>query len=205
MNYEMKRGRDARAIARQPSRRRDLGLKLTGRAYTLGCRGTEGKFQLRRKLMHQLKAVLPLFVLLAAPIPLLNAQARVNRSVAKANVKMSAPQARALHALNESATNLEKLNRIHSETVAMNRQLLARCSALQKKLANLQKLAARPTTTRAQLADAIRQAAQMQPNSDLTMIHLQSIMQNRNRYYTSVSNMLKAQHDTMKSIINNMR
>lgn len=155
--------------------------------------------------MRQLKFLLPFILLLAAPVPMLNAQARVNKSVAKANVKMSAPQARALHALNESATNLEKLNKIHADTVAMNRRLLALYSGLQKKLANLQKLAARPGTTRAQLAAAIRQAAQMQGGADITSMKLQSRLSNENRYYTSVSNMMKASHDTMKNAINNIR
>ena len=189
----------------QRSRRQDLGLKQTAIAYTLGCWGTEGKFQLRRNFMHRLKVLLPLLVLLAAPAPLLNAQARVNRTVVKANVKMSAPQVRAMHALDESATNLERLNKIHANTVAMNRQLLARYSALQKKLANLERLAARPGTTRAQLADAIRQAAQTEGGADITMIKLQSRLSNLNSSYTLSSNMMKASHDTMKSIINNMR
>ena len=155
--------------------------------------------------MHRLKVLLPLLLLLATPIPLLKAQARVNRPVAKATVKMSAPQARALHALNESGSNLERLNKIHAETVEMNRQLLARNSALEKKLANLEKLAARPGTTRAQLADAIRQAAQVESGAEMTMIKLQDRLSQESSFYTSVSNMMKAQHDTMKSIINNMR
>ena len=155
--------------------------------------------------MHRLKVLLPLLLLLATPIPLLKAQARVNRPVAKATVKMSAPQARALHALNESCSNLERLNKIHAETVEMNRQLLARNSALEKKLANLEKLAARPGTTRAQLADAIRQAAQTQGGADITSMKLQSRLSNENRNYTSISNMMKASHDTLKSMINNIR
>ena len=155
--------------------------------------------------MNQLKVLLPLFVLLAAPAPLLIAQARVNRPVAKATVKMSAPQGRALRTLDESATNLEQLNKIHADTVALNRQLTARYSALEKKLANLEKLAARPGTTRAQLADAIQQAAQVQSGAELTMIKLQSRLSQESSFYTSVSNMMKAQNDSMKSIINNMR
>ena len=155
--------------------------------------------------MNQLKVLLPLFVLLAAPAPLLIAQARVNRPVAKTTVKMSAPQGRALRTLDESATNLEQLNKIHADTVELNRQLAARNSALEKKLANLEKLAARPGTTRAQLADAIRQAAQTEGGADITMIKLQDRLSQESSFYTSVSNMMKAQHDTMKSIINNMR
>lgn len=155
--------------------------------------------------MHQLKVLLPLLLLLAAPAPLLHAQTRVNKSVAQARVTRSGAQAEALRALGESASNLEQLNKIHANTVEFYQKLANLYSGFQKKADNLAKLAARSSTTRQQLAGAARQLREMQRSYSMQYLQLQQKMQSENRRYTLLSNIMKTRHDTAKNAINNMR
>ncbi|MGA8184001.1 MAG: hypothetical protein WB819_10210 [Terriglobia bacterium] len=155
--------------------------------------------------MNQLKVSLPLLLLLAAPAPWLRAQGRVNKSVAQARVNKSGAQAEALRALGESASNLEQLDKIHADTVELNKKLSALYSGLQKKADNLAKLAARSSTTRQQLAEAARQLREMQRSYSVQYLQLQQEMQSENRRYTMLSNIMKTRHDTAKNAINNVR
>ncbi len=153
--------------------------------------------------MHPLKVLL--LLLLAAPGPLLHAQARVNKSVAQARVTQSGAQAEALRALGESASNLEQLNKIHANTVELYQKLSDLYSGFQKKADNLAKLAARSSTTRQQLAEAARQLREMQRSYSMQYLQLQQKMQSENRRYTLLSNIMKTKHDTAKNAINNVR
>jgi septal ring factor EnvC (AmiA/AmiB activator) len=155
--------------------------------------------------MPQLKVLLPTLLLLAAPTPWLHAQARANKSVPQATVKQSGAQAKALRALDQSASNLEQLDKIHADTVELNKKLSALYSGLEKKVSGLEKLAARRGTTRAQLVTAVRQLQEINQSYSLQHLQFQQQMQSENRRYTMLSNIMKTRHDTAKNSISNMR
>ena len=155
--------------------------------------------------MHRLKVLLPTLLVLAVPAPLLDAQARANKSVAQARVQPSSVKAKALRALGESASNLEELDKIHAETVELNKKLSALYADLEEKVSGLEKLAARRGTTRAQLVTAVRRLQEMNQSYSMQYLQLQQKMQSENRRYTMLSNIMKSRHDTAKNAINNIR
>jgi hypothetical protein len=55
------------------------------------------------------------------------------------------------------------------------------------------------------LLEATRQMQETQMSFNLQYLQLQSQMQNENRSYTAVSNIMKTKHDTVKNSINNIR
>ena len=146
--------------------------------------------------MHQLKVLLPMLLVLAAPLPLLHAQARATRS---------GVQTPAVRAIDESASNLEQLNRIHANTVKLHNQLSTLYSDLEKKVTDLGKLATRSSATRDQLVEAARQLQETQMSFSRQYLQLQNQMQNENRQFTMVSNIMKTRHDTAKNAISNIR
>ena len=56
-----------------------------------------------------------------------------------------------------------------------------------------------------QLLDANKQMAETQMSFNLQYLQLQSQMQNENRQFTMVSNIMKTKHDTVKNSISNIR
>jgi hypothetical protein len=57
----------------------------------------------------------------------------------------------------------------------------------------------------ADLLAATKAMQEMQMSFNLQYLQLQSQMQNENRSYTAVSNIMKTKHDTVKNSINNIR
>jgi hypothetical protein len=57
----------------------------------------------------------------------------------------------------------------------------------------------------AQLLEATQQMQETQMSFNLQYLQLQSQMQNENRSYTAVSNIMKTKHDTVKNSISNIR
>lgn len=55
------------------------------------------------------------------------------------------------------------------------------------------------------LLDATRQMQETQMSFNLQYLQLQNQMQNENRSYTAVSNIMKTKHDTVKNSISNIR
>ena len=55
------------------------------------------------------------------------------------------------------------------------------------------------------LLNATRSMQETQMSFNLQYLQLQSQMQNENRSYTAVSNIMKTKHDTVKNSINNIR
>ncbi len=145
--------------------------------------------------MHKLKVLLPVILVLAAFA--LSPEAR-------ASDQKSGAQANAMRALNESASNLEQLDKIHANTVELYNKLSALYSALDKKVTELEKLAAQGGNQQ-QLIQATRQMQETQMSFNLQYLQLQSQMQNENRQYTAVSNIMKTKHDTVKNSISNIR
>jgi hypothetical protein len=56
-----------------------------------------------------------------------------------------------------------------------------------------------------QLLNATKQMQETQMSFNLQYLQLQSQMQNQNRSYTAVSNIMKTKHDTVKNSIGNVR
>jgi hypothetical protein len=59
--------------------------------------------------------------------------------------------------------------------------------------------------SQSQLMAATQQMQETQMSFDLQYLQLQSQMQNENRSYTAVSNIMKTKHDTVKNSIGNVR
>jgi hypothetical protein len=56
-----------------------------------------------------------------------------------------------------------------------------------------------------ELLNARKQMQEMQMSFNLQYLQLQSQMQNENRQYTAISNIMKTKHDTVKNSISNVR
>jgi len=137
----------------------------------------------------------------------------------------TADRSEAVRAISEASAQLAELEKIHARTVAINSELSKLYEALSRKAAEVGKLA---ETVRAgkgmpgggaglagaagaissaqdELLKATKQMQEMQMSFNLQYLQLQSQMQNENRSYTAVSNILKTKHDTVKNSISNIR
>lgn len=118
----------------------------------------------------------------------------------------SAPaKAEALKAVNDSATNLAELEKTHGNTVELFDKVSSLYSALEKKAAEAGKIAAQKNASQAQLMQAIQQMQETQMSFNLQYLQLQNSMQNENRQFTMVSNIMKTKSDTAKNSISNIR
>ena len=99
--------------------------------------------------------------------------------------------ARSLAELNALAKKLEFLQNEVFQTIegrsAQTAGLLAKFTAEQSQTANLAKLRT------------------LEKSSDSALLKIQMRMQNENQLFTSVSNVLKTRHDTVKNSIGNIR
>jgi hypothetical protein len=159
-----------------------------------------------------MRRVIPVVLLILAMGTLAVAQQPRRLAVAPAN------RSQAMQTIDEASVQLAELEKIHARTVAINSDLCKLYEALSKKAAEVGKLAeavrASKGTPRAaagssaaqdQLLNAAKQMQETQMSFNLQYLQLQSQMQNENRAYTTVSNVLKTKHDTVKNSINNMR
>lgn len=116
----------------------------------------------------------------------------------------SAARNDAVRALDDSAANLSELARIHANTVQLSEKMSAIYSALDKKISELGKLAQKPDSA-SQLVQAVKQMQETQMSFNLQYLQLQNSMQDENRQFTMVSNIMKTKHDTVKNSISNIR
>ena len=140
----------------------------------------------------------------------------------------TADRSEAARAISEASAQLAELEKIHARTVAINGELSKLYEALSRKAAEVGKLA---ETVRAgkgmpsgagggagmagaaggsssaqdELLKATKQMQETQMSFNLQYLQLQSQMQNENRAYTAVSNIMKTKHDTVKNSISNVR
>ncbi|MBZ5548150.1 MAG: hypothetical protein LAO22_09405 [Acidobacteriia bacterium] len=98
------------------------------------------------------------------------------------------------HAYQEAA---EKLAALYSN-------LASKADAVAKAGAAVKPGKSDPSAVNA-LLEATRQMQETQMSFNLQYLQLQNQMQNENRSYTAVSNILKTKHDTVKNSINNIR
>lgn len=116
-------------------------------------------------------------------------------------------------AMNQIQADLASLNQHHENYRQAAEKLSAMYSELSKKAAQVAKLAGSLNASsggssgnsEAQLMAATQQMQETQMSFNLQYLQLQNQMQNENRQYTAVSNILKAKHDTVKNSINNIR
>jgi hypothetical protein len=130
---------------------------------------------------------------------------------------MPAGRAEALQAIDDESAQLAELEKIHAREMAIYSELSKLYDALSKKAAEVGKLgegasvgksamgAAGGSSGQDQLLQATKQMQETQMSFNLQYLQLQSQMQNENRSYTAVSNVLKTKHDTVKNSINNIR
>jgi phosphotransferase system HPr-like phosphotransfer protein len=97
---------------------------------------------------------------------------------------------RAREGMDKCVTNLDKL--LRELSMAMSRHH-SRVTVL------LTQASARPE------AKTIVELQQLQAAFNAQYLHLQAQMQNENRSYTSISNIMKTKHDTVKNSISNVR
>jgi ABC-type transporter Mla subunit MlaD len=115
--------------------------------------------------------------------------------------------------------NLSELNESLEQNLAALDGHVASMSKLSKELARrikdineksmkffekVETLAA-STDSSAELLAATREMQETQMSFNLQYLQLQSQMQNENRFYTLVSNIMKTKHDTAKNSISNVR
>lgn len=62
-----------------------------------------------------------------------------------------------------------------------------------------------PGSSQGDLLSATKQMQETQMSFNLQYLQLQSQMQNENRQYTAISNIMKTKHDTVKNSISNIR
>jgi glucose dehydrogenase len=142
----------------------------------------------------------------------------------------SPDRAAALRATEEASAQLIELEKSHARTVALNAELGKLYETLSKKAAEVGK---RAETVRAakggtgaggsgqgsagaigaaaggsaqdELLKATKEMQETQMSFNLQYLQLQSQMQNENRSYTAISNIMKTKHDTVKNSISNIR
>jgi hypothetical protein len=159
-----------------------------------------------------MRRVIPVVLLILAMGTLAVAQQPRRLAIAPAD------RSQAMQAVDDASAQLTELEKIHARTVAINSNLCKLYEALSKKAAEVGKLAeavrASKGTPRAaagsssaqdQLLNAAKQIQETQMSFNLQYLQLQSQMQNENRAYTAVSNIMKTKHDTVKNSISNMR
>jgi len=130
----------------------------------------------------------------------------------------SSAKAKALKALNDSEEQLAKLDEIHENTVRLFDKLSSLSSELAKKAGAVGKISvenngknsgqsgAQSSGSSSQdLMQATQQMQETQMSFNLQYLQLQEQMQNDNRQFTAVSNILKTKHDTAKNIITNIK
>ena len=108
---------------------------------------------------------------------------------------------KALSALAEAEHNLSKLVEIHNSVREASNELgrlFGQSTALVDKVAKMR-------GSRADLLQATKNMQETQMSFNLQYLQLQQQMQTENRTFTSVSNVLKTRHDTVKNSIGNIR
>ena len=89
--------------------------------------------------------------------------------------------------------------------VQSNKEMSEMYSTLSNRIADVGKLAAQKNIAQDQLVQAVKQLQETQMSFNLQYLQLQNSMQNENRQFTMVSNIMKTKHDTVKNSLSNVR
>jgi len=104
--------------------------------------------------------------------------------------------------LKELKAEQAKIEMILQELQAYNKNLKAYTTKLKTWE---QKIDSAGGDSQQQLLQATKQMEEIQMSFNLQYLQLQSQMQNENRSYTALSNIMKTKHDTVKNSISNVR
>jgi hypothetical protein len=127
------------------------------------------------------------------------------RQTVPAVASTSASRTQAIQSLDESSSTFQQLLQIHEKIIQMSEEQAKIYSALSKKIDDLSKLAAQKGTSQGELLQATKNMQETQMSFNLQYLQLQNSMQNENRQFTMVSNIMKTKHDTAKNIISNIK
>ena len=107
---------------------------------------------------------------------------------------------------------VEALQAVHAElddsyarSVRLEEQLIELVNAFSREVADFLARIAAGDHSRDQLLVATKQMQEIQMSFNQQYLQLQMQMQRENRSYTSVSNIMKTRHDTVKNSIGNIR
>jgi len=105
--------------------------------------------------------------------------------------------------------DVRKLDKSHEGYVKASHEIDGLIAKLMKNVREVSRLAAEAEKTGSAQSEALRQAIEdmtkMSQSFNIQYLDLQKQMQDENRRYTLVSNIMKTKHDTAKSAINNIR
>jgi uncharacterized phage infection (PIP) family protein YhgE len=113
--------------------------------------------------------------------------------------------------MDQAQSDLAALNQHHESYRQAAEKLSALYSNLSKKVeevgkaANAVKSGGASSSFVNQLMQATQQMQEMQMSFNLQYLQLQQQMQQENRQYTEISNIMKSRHDTVKSAIGNIK
>jgi hypothetical protein len=117
--------------------------------------------------------------------------------------------AEARTAINTVGDDLAKLNESYKNLVKAARELDGLYLKLVRKTQEVSRFAVAAEKSRSMernaLFKAIREMQEMSQSFNLQYLSLQQNMQNENRQFSMVSNIMKNKHDTAKNSINNIR
>jgi NADH dehydrogenase/NADH:ubiquinone oxidoreductase subunit G len=117
-----------------------------------------------------------------------------NEKVKRTLLTLQAELEQELHSMNSNVVSISKLNE----------ELDHKVTEFQKRIRTFLEGVATSSDSVA-LLNATRQMQETQMSLNLQYLQLQSQMQNDNRQYTAVSNIMKTKHDTVKNSISNIR
>ena len=146
-----------------------------------------------------MRKIASLVVLLACTSPVASSQQQ--RQISSS----STARQQLTQAIDEASSGLAELQMIHANTTELNEKLSALFLSLSKKTAEVGRLAAAKGASSAALLQAVKDLADTQMSFNLQYLQLQQQMQNENRQFTTVSNIMKTKHDTVKNSISNIR
>jgi chromosome segregation ATPase len=117
----------------------------------------------------------------------------------------AAAKADAMRAMSEASAQLAELNRSQSNVIQLNERMSELHFALSKEVEDVTKAATQGRQSPAQLQQSLKQLMQTQVRIAAEYRKLQETMQNENQHFASISNVLKARHDTAQSAVQNMK
>jgi predicted ribosome quality control (RQC) complex YloA/Tae2 family protein len=150
------------------------------------------------------RLLLPLLVFLALQVVV----AQQRPGAALAPIRSRADLTQAISQIQDDLAALDRSHQAYREAAeklaSLSSTLAAKAAAVTKAAAAVNPANPDRSTVKA-LLDATRQMQETQMSFNLQYLQLQNQMQNENRSYTAVSNIMKTKHDTVKNSISNIR
>jgi hypothetical protein len=122
-----------------------------------------------------------------------------------ASLQKAGLSAEARQAILTVGEDMKKLVESHDRYVKASREAEALVAKLQESVREVSKAAKGKTKVDPTLLQAIKDLDQMSQSFNMQYLGLQQQMQNENRQFTLVSNIMKTKHDTAKNSIDNIR